>query len=58
MSLKYWTIPEDSCMLRTLWSISGRMIQRWPCVQFTRNAPYVAHEYSGLHKCITHVDRR
>ena len=25
-------------ILRTLWSISGSMIQRWPCVHFTCSA--------------------
>ena len=33
---------EDGGILCTSWSISGRMIQRWPRMQFTRNIQYVA----------------
>ena len=39
--LKYWTIPEDSCVHHEV-AISGRMIQRWQCLQLTCNVWYIA----------------
>ena len=44
MSLKYQTTLEDHCILCTLQSISERMLQRWPLVQFTCNVQYVARK--------------
>ena len=40
----YNSHPGNVCILCTSQSISGRMIQRWPRLQFTCNVRYVAHE--------------
>ena len=49
-------ICVNVCILWSLWSINGSLIQRWPCMHFTHNIIRSSWVYSALHEYITRVD--